>query len=240
MTTIRQIITDAYREAGIIGIEETLDADKFAEGLRRFNALFNSLLDNELGQPLQNIDYGKSGLTNVFAKDEDLSQTIDSVYVPANYRIYLNIGAATTLYLHPNPHDGARLAIVDNGGNLATYNVTLDGNGRKIESAASVVLNTNSLTRQWFYRADTGNWVKIADFIDGDSSPFPEQHDDFLVLLLAFRINPRHGAQSSEEMIEALKRARRQFRNAYRQTTQKDSEPGLYRLPSNRRYWNYP
>lgn len=237
MGTIRQIITDAYREAGIIGIEETLDADKFTEGLRRFNILFDSLFENELGEPLTTVNYGQNGLTNNFAIMEDMSSTIDDLYVPSNHRLILNISAAATLFLDPNPRDGARFAVVDNSGNLATYNVTVKGNGRKIEAASNVVLSTNNLTREWFYRGDTGNWVKVTDFVDGDSSPFPSEFDDFLSMLLAVRLNPRHGAETSAEMIEALKRSRRAFRNRYRQGREVDSELGLTRLPSSRNYW---
>lgn len=237
MGTIRQIVTDAYREAGIIGIEETLDVDKFTEGLRRFNVLFDSLFDNELGEPLINLNYGQEGLTNTYAKNQDYASYIDNTYVPNNSRLYLNIGEAATLYLDPNPRDGARFAVVDNGGNLATYNITVNGNGRKIESASTVTLSTNGLTREWFYRGDTGNWVKVTDFIDGDSSPFPSEFDDFLTMMLAVRLNPRHGATTSTEMVEALKRSRKAFRSRYRQTQKMDSELGLYRLPSTKNYW---
>lgn len=236
MTTIRQIITDAYREAGITEIESTLDTDKFAEGLRRFNVLFNSLFENELGEPLLNVNYGHAGLTNAMALNLDQSQYIDNVYVPSNVRLVFNIDSATTLYLNPRPRDGARFAIIDNGSNLSSYNVTVNGNGRKIEGADSITLSTDSLTRQWFYRADTGNWVKVVDFVDGDESPFPEEFDDFLAMLLAVRLNPRHGATTSDEMVQMLKRARRQFRNRYRQVSEQDSEIGLYRLTANRRY----
>lgn len=234
MATIRQIITDAYREGAIIGIEETLDTEKFAEGLRRFNVLFDSLFDNELGEALVPVNYGINGMVNPYALGADNSAIIDDMYLPSNYRMIVNISEATTIYLDPNPRDGARVAVADNSGNLATYNLTLNGNGRKIEAAASVTLSTNSLVRQWFYRGDTANWVKVVDFIDGDSSPFPDEFDDFLVMLLAVRLNPRHGATTSPEMIEALKRSRRAFRHRYRQSKFVRSELGLLRLTGNK------
>lgn len=237
MTTIRQIITDAYREAGIIAIEDTLDADKFAEGLRRMNAVLNSLFDDEFGEPLRTANYGLAGLTNAYALAQDESDSIDSIYVPSNTRLMLNIDAAATLYLDPNPRDGARLAVVDNGGNLATYNVTINANGRKIESANSVILNTNSINRQWFYREDLGSWTRVADLIDGDSSPFPSKFDDFLASLLAFRIGPRHGAPIPDASIEILKRGRRTFRARYRQVKTAYPELGIVRLPSSKKYW---
>jgi len=237
MGTINQIVTDAYREAGIIGIEEVLDADKLTEGLRRLNVLFKGLFAAELGEPLTSVNYGSLNLNNTYAQDQDASSEIDSAYVPSNTRLLLNLSAPATVYLNPNPRDGARFGVVDAAGNLASFNLTVHGNGRKIESATSVALNTNSLTGTWFYRADTGNWVKTTDFVNGDSSPLPDEFDDLLVMYLAIRINPRHGATSSEEMVEALRRLRKIFKARYAQSSEQDSEIGLHRLPSTKRYW---
>lgn len=237
MTLISQILTDAYRDSGIIAIDDTLDSDKQTEGLRVLNRLYKSLFSHELGEPLTDINYGKIDLNNAYAKALDYSGEIDSAYVPANYRVILNIDAAKTLYLPPDPQDGARFAVKDNAGNLATYNVTVNANGRQIEDADTVVLSTNSLSRQWFYRADTGNWVRVADLAVVDQSPLPEEFDELLILILALRVNPRHGAEMSSGSIEALKRIRKQFRARYKQNTEQDSELGLYRLPSNKNYW---
>lgn len=237
MTLVSQILTDAYREAGIIAIDDTLDADKSSEALRLFNRVFKSLFAAELGEPLLSINYGKSGLNTTYAKEQDASAEIDSAYVPSNSRLILNLDQAKTVYLNPNPKDGARFGIVDSKGNLASFNLTVNANGRLIESASSVVLNTNSLNRYWFYRADTGNWVKATDFITSDTVPLPEEFDELLTTFLAVRINPRHGAESSAELVEVLKRMRRIFRARYAQHSEQDSELGLQWLPSNKRYW---
>ena len=237
MTTIRQIITDAYRDPAIIGIGEDPSAEQLTEGLRRLNVLYRSLFGNELGEPLTTVNYGSQGLTNSYALDEDMSSDIDSIYVPTNYRLILILGAATTVYLNPNPQDGARVAIVDNGANLATYNVTVDGNGRHVEDADTAVLNTDSVNREWFYRADTGNWVRLTELTADDESPLPQEFDDFLITLLSFRLNPRYGAETSDEMGQVLKRMKKVFTSRYKQTAEQDVEIGLYRLPSTRHYW---
>ena len=233
MTTNRDIINDAYREAGITGLDENPEASMLEEALRRLNTLYKSLFGTELGEPLTSVNYGQSGLTNNFAKNEDRSSDINSTFVPSNSRIVLNIGAATTLFLPPNPRDGARFGIIDNGGNLATYNLTVNANGRKIESANSLVLNTNLVNREWFYRADLGSWTRIIDIVVDDPAPLPLEFDDLLTTMLAIRVNPRHGATTSDEMVEALKRIRRIFRARYRQVSEQNSEAGLYRLTSN-------
>lgn len=239
MTTIRQIVTDAFREAGIVAVGDTPEADSLDEGVNRLNTLYRSLFSNELGEPLTAINYGKAGLDNAYAKDEDVSSIIDATYVPSNTRLMLNLDEAKTLYLPPNPQDGARVAVIDNGGNLATYNITLNANGRQIELTDTVVLSTNSLNREWFYRADLGNWVRVLDLDVDAQSPLPVEFDDFLVTLLAFRLNPRYGAETSQEMVEVLKRLRRIFRARYRQTHEQESEAALYRLPSQRFWFNY-
>ena len=239
MSTVRQIIIDAYREPGIIGEDEEPSAAQLAEALRRINVLYDSLFGTELGEPLIPVNYGKGGLTNVFAEAEDQAVHINSTYIPNNARLMLNLENSVTLYLNPLPRDGARVGIIDNLGNLATLNLILNGNGRKIENLSSVTLNTNSLNREWFYRGDLGNWVRVTDLLVDDPSPLPSEFDDLLSTILAIRLGPRHGAKTSEEMVEVLKRARRMFRARYHQKSEQDSELGLYRLPSTKHYWQW-
>lgn len=111
----------------------------------------------------------------------------------------LNLAAARTLKLSPSPHEGQRVAVADAGANLATYNLTLDGNGRTIEGAATQVLATDGMVRQWLYRGDTANWVRLTDLALDDDLPFPTEFDDYFAILLAMRLNPRHGRTLMEE-----------------------------------------
>ncbi len=237
MTTVRQLITDALRESGILAKGESPDADSFDEGLRKLNTLYSSFFGSEMGEHLTTVNYGKSGLSNSYAKDEDISSDIDSAYIPSNYRVVLNIDSPKTLYLNPNPLDGARVAIVDNGGNVATNVVTVDGNGRQIELADTKVLNTDSIKREWFYRADLGNWALVTTLVADDENPFPAEFDDLFTTMLAFRLNPRYGATTAPETTEVLKRSVRHFKARYSQKTEQDSERGFYALPSTKRYW---
>lgn len=230
MTTLRQIITDSLRESGIISLGDEPEADSFQEGLRRLQVLIKSLVGHELGEPLKTLNYGRYNIEEPNAISRDVSSVINSSYVPANTRLIFNISAATTIDLPPNPKDGARIAVIDNAGNFGTYNVTLDGNGRKIEDSATVTLNTNGLTREWFYRADTGNWVRVQDLVAESESPFPQEFDDYLTILLAIRLNPRYNAETKPETLEMLNRAKRQFRARYKQETEMEVEEALLRL----------
>lgn len=215
MTTVRQLITDAYRESGITPLGETPDADEQAEGLRRLNVLFKSFLGNELGEKLNELNYGpNANISHGYEEDTDV---IRQWHIPKNTRVFFNLQSATTLWLDPNPDDGSRFSVNDVAGNFSTRTLNLNANGRKIEGAGFTTLTTNSVIREWFYRSDLGEWVRVTDLTDNDESPFPVEFDDFVVTMLAMRLNPRFGAELSGSSVEALRRARKQFRARYRQ-----------------------
>jgi hypothetical protein len=239
MTTVRQLVTDGFREAGIVEVGGEPDGPEFEEGLRKLQSMYSSLFGNELGDPLVTINYGTQGLTNSYATELDTSSGIAGAYVPVNCRLVFNIGSPQVLFLDPNPRDGARLAIFDNGGNFATNNVVINGNGRSVENSNGLLtLNTNGLNREWFYRADLGSWVRVTDLVADDESPFPVEFDDMMSIMLATRINPRYGAQMDPETVDILSRSRKNFRARYKQIKEESSEFALLRLPSNPYYYS--
>lgn len=205
MTLASDIISDAYRETNIIPLGVSPTANQTTEALTRLNAIISSLLGNEVGDPLDDINVGG---------DYDQSEIL-TTYIPDDSRLVLNLSNAQTFNLDPYPYEGQRLSFIDVGNNLATYNVVLDGNGRNIEGSATLTLSTNGDSRQWFYRADTGNWVKATTLISSDAIPYPTEFDDFFVTTLAMRINPRYGQSLRPETIESLKRMRSQLRSRY-------------------------
>lgn len=234
MSTNRAIVHKGFREAGIIGVGELAEAAEFEEGLDMLQGLYSSFFGNELGEPLASVNYGTEGLINPYAIDEDISTNTQSAFLFVNKRYILNLSATQTLYLHPNPADGARLGVIDNAGNLATNSLILNGNGRHIESANSVTLATNLLNREWFYRADIGGWVRVTDIDPDEVSPLPREFDDLLTTALAIRLNPRYGAETAQETQGMLSRMKRLFRARYKQVTEQKSELGLTRLPNDK------
>jgi hypothetical protein len=223
MTTLSQIVTDALREGNVIGVGMSPDGAESAEAFRRLQAIIKSLFGYELGEQLETADY------------DDVSSYY---FVPSNLRLILDVTEAETVVLNPNPRDGARLGIIDQGGNLATVPVTLDANGRKIETQNSIVLNTNGLVRDWFYRADLGTWVRVTELEQTDESPFPAEFDDFLITLLAMRLNKRYGVADGLEA-DIMRRMRSLFRARYRQSYEQSVEDGLLRLSNDYVYWSY-
>lgn len=230
MTLISTIIGDAFRESNLIAIGVDPTTAEITEALRVLNRYVSALVGNELGELLTDSSYG---LNNVTRPNEDnyvLDDILASYYLPENTRIVTNLQGAKTVYLHPNPRDGARIGITDPSSNLATYNLIFNGNGRTIEDATSVTLATNGVDREWFYRADLGNWARISDLATSDQSPFPAAFDDLLIIGLAMRLNPRNGAAVDPQSIDTYKSQMKKFKSRYRQSKQMGVDTVLGRI----------
>lgn len=206
MTLASDIITAAYRESNLVAIVSTPSDAEVTEALARLNSLVLSTIGSVVGNDLADLTIGGT---------YDASACC-SPYIPGDARLILNLSGATTYSLDPVPYEGQRLAIADAASNLATNHLTLNGNGRQIEGSASVTLSTNGMARQWLYRADTANWVKIDTLASTDQMPLPADYDDYFIVELALRLNPRHGASLSPESQAALVRAKSQIRARYR------------------------
>lgn len=227
MTLVRTIISDGLREGGILPLGGTPDAASEAEGLRKISSIVSSLIGAELGENLTSISYGKNGVTTQEGLKADEKTSLDSSYVPSNSRIIANLEGASTLFLNPAPRPGARFAVIDASGNFSSRALTVNANGRKIENAASLSLATDSLVREWFYRDDLADWVRVTDLTLDTAVPFPAEFDELLVTMLAIRLNPRYGQAIAPETKEVLSRWRTLFRARYRQTVEVLSDTGM-------------
>lgn len=239
MTTIRQLITDGFREAGILAVNIVPDGEQAAEGLRQMRRILRSLFGNELGEPLRSINFGSAGLLNPYAKGQDQASDILGRYFPSGYRLQVNNVGAVTIYLDPNPMPGSRIGVIDKLGNFFTDPITLNANGKTIETAPTAVLQEAGFNREWFYRGDTGNWARVTDPAFDDESPFPIEFDDLLTTIFAFRINPRYGAETSQNLMETMSEMRKRFRARYRQEMEMPVDDALLFLPSTPR-WAMP
>lgn len=239
MTTIRDLIQRAFRETNLLRVGEETPANMEEEAIVELNVLMSSLFGMELGEHLPSVPYGQNNVDPTFA-DIRNDTLIDDTYVPSNSRLILNLESAKTINLNPCPAEGERFAIVDASGNLATYNLTINGNGRKVETASSLVLNTNNLAREWFYRADTATWTRLTGLVHSSDFPLPAEFELFITILLAIRLNPRYGQTLTPDLVETLRRARRMFVTRFSQKKQMSVDEGLLRLPSNLRYYEFP
>ena len=238
MATLRNIIRDAYRESGIIQKGSVPDADQLQEGLEKLILIFQNVYGEEVGGPFVDINFGREGITNVFGLDLDRETYVQNSFARPSYRLILNIDSPKTIYLDPNPYDGARFALVDVAGNLSTNNVTLDGNGRKIEGEATVVVDLDDANIEWLYRGDLATWVRVNTLTADSESPFPSQFDDLFVIKLAMRLHPRYLVQTANETAMHYRDLKKKFRSRYTTRQEVNSELGLYRTTTYR-YLDY-
>jgi len=242
MTTVYQIIVDAYRQSNLIAIGVEPTQIQESEALRYLNRLVKSVFGNEAGENLEALPLGRNEIDKPSGFPWYGDTPGGNFFIPLNKRLNLNLSAPTTVYLHPMPEDGARVAIVDVSKNLATNPLTISGNGRLIEGNFNLTVNTNSANIEWFYRADLGDWQKISPLGILDTFPFPEEFDDLFILMLAFRLNPSYERQLDPQSGEILRRSKTQFRARYHNIIQARSELGLLRtsrMTGDRDYWYY-
>ncbi len=193
----QQAIARAYREAAIKPIGTVPTVEEYTEGLERLNGFLDSLFGAEISEQLSDIQVPRNLRATTNAADpialsypdnltafnqpgEPASQANDTgqVTIPPNSRIVWGGTTATTIYLPEYPQDGARLALASVG---ATATLTLNANGRLIEGATTRAIPTTTTTGEWFYRADTANWVAIAPLELTSESPLPATFDRLLV-----------------------------------------------------------
>lgn len=206
MALASDLIKRGYRRSNLIPLVGAPNAAQTVEGLEHFNGVMLSAVGSVAGAELRDLNVGGSFDMSQYATD----------WVPDCARLVLNLDGARTLKLDPCPYEGQRVAIVDPKGNLSGSPLTLDGNGRKIEGVAALVLNVDGLDRQWIYRADKGEWVRISALAEGDTFPFPVEFEDYFVTMLAVRLNPQYGQAMPESVSFALRDAEGRFSARYR------------------------
>ena len=231
MTLVSQLITDAYRQSNLLAIDTVPTTAQQTEALRYLNRIVKSVFGNEAGDPFEAFPIGRNNISRPSGYPW-YDQTPDNDwFVPKNTRVILNLDAPVNLYLHPAPDDGSRFAALDVSDNLSTYNVVVSGNGMLIEDAFNITLSADGTDKEWFYRADLGNWMLYAPLTSNLEFPFPEEFDDYFITLLAIRLNPAYGVQLDPQSNLVFARAGRQLRARYTQNIQEPSELALLRMP---------
>jgi hypothetical protein len=246
MTTAADIVRRGFREDNLIPIGRAPTLAEQTEGLELLNSFIKSVYGYELGEFMEDwvapqpqrtapvaanfpqLPYplGSDAMVNPSPFADDYSLNIYP-YPPSNSRIVWD-GNAVTLYVPEQPRPGARIAVVQGSGartNPAPGQLlTLNGNGRLIETAVGVVAPSVVLTQpispmSWFYRADIGVWKLIAPLTFTDEVPFPEDYDDFWICALSMRLAPRYTKQVSANTTAALTRLLGRMKAEFRQVS---------------------
>jgi hypothetical protein len=231
MTPVSEIVVQAFREGNFVAIGETTTQEELLEAVPRLNNLVSALFGIELGEGFR--DWYVPGAHDPAAPlrfpltPTGTGETSAEpwAYPPPNVRLVVKIPTARTIYLPASPSDGARLAYVDVG---STGNITIDGNGRKIEGAMSATGTPAEMNgRKWLYRADLGDWIRLKTLTANDAVPLPPEFDDLLVTGLAIRLAPRFSAEISPSLIERHRDMLDRLKKRYKQTERMPSSVEL-------------
>lgn len=239
MTTVASIIQSALRETNLIPIGGVPTTIQSTEAFALLSTIVASVLGNEAGENLNPMPLGQGNINSPSGYPWWANQLPANVFVPVNTRIMCNLTGAGTVNLSPNPHDGARMGIVDVSHNFNTFPLTIKGNGRMIEGATSMTYNVASTIKEWIYREDLGNWVAVIPLDIAGQMPWPPEFDNMFIIMLAMRLNPRYGQSTDPASMLALKASMSQFSARYKQSnTQVSSEIGLLYLTNRATNWN--
>ncbi len=239
MTIAADIIRFAFREGDLLQAESRPTATQETEALERLNRMVQSTYGSEMGEELTDwpvpapqrtaseaanypqLPYpqGLDGIT--LSSPLANSPTLNIYpYPPANSRIVFG-SVTNTVWFPEAPNDGSRMAVVQGSGagdgGVGGATLTLDGNGRTIETANTQAYNQPITARSWLYRADTGDLVAVVDMTLTSQMPFPSDLDDLWICGLAKRLAPRYSRPVTPETVTELKRMQGIFKARYRQ-----------------------
>jgi hypothetical protein len=236
LTLISTIIRDAYREGNLIAKTAEPTTADYEEGLHLLNQNIASVYGIEVGEEYRPILIGRNNISRPsgYPWYETVPDSTDW-YVPANVRLVLNLQEPCTVYLDPNPRDGARFAVLDKSNNLSTYNLTVNGNGRTISGATSVVVSTNGAAREYTYRGDTGDWALVSPLELDDDFPFPTAFEAYFSIGLTIRLDPRYEIGISPSSAAVFSKGEKNFKARYRQSEEQSSEDAYLFTPGVRR-----
>lgn len=244
MTLASIIIQRAYRESNIIPVGTQPSTSQQIEALAVLNSGIRSLPGSVFSENLT--DWGipfSQRVGNVAANSPLYPGSARPIvpqsnpYPPKNTRMVWD-GSTQTVYMPENPPDGARMALVQSAGNgqQTPGLLTLSGNGRTVEGSANY-LSSTATHRNWLYRADLGDWVRIyQDLLASDNLPFPDVFDDFFITGLAIRMSPMYGKTIQAATTGTYTRMASMIRARYFQPT---SEPrgGEELVPGYESFW---
>lgn len=240
MTTVASIINSAFRETNLTPLGVSPTTPQSTEAFNLLSTIVAGVLGNEAGENIVPMPLGQNDIDAPSGYPWYANELPGDVFVPTNIRLMCNLTGNGLVNLHPAPHDGARMGVVDVSQNFDLYPLTINGNGRSIEGGADVVLSDMGETREWVYRGDLGNWVAVAPLAADGEMPWPPEFDDMFIIMLAYRLNPRYGQMIHPASAQALQAATSKFAARYKQSnTQMPSEDGLLYLTHYNRYWGY-
>lgn len=239
MTTVASIINSALRETNLIPLGVVPTTAQSGEAFALLSTIVAGVLGNEAGENLNPFPLGQNEINSPAGYPWWSNELPGNVFLPTNTRIMCNLTGPGNINFHPQPHDGARMGVIDISQNFDINPLTIYGNGRSIEGDDNQVYDTAGLVRQWVYREDLANWVTVIPLNLAGEMPWPPEFDDMFIIMLAMRLNPRYGQIMHPASVQVLQKSMTKFSSRYSQSTtqQQPSEIGLLYLSNYYRYY---
>ena len=166
---VRDMIDRAMRLNGSLAAGDQPNADDAAAALIAANAMKAAWFGTLIGGRLT---------------EQSVSGAVGQAENGGEYAIP---AVAFTLTAPATPKSGSRFGAVDATADFATHNLTIVPGGRQIEgSTASLVISANGDNRRWWYRGDTGAWIREAPWASlSDTVELPDALCAYLPYMLA-------------------------------------------------------
>lgn len=211
-TTLRQVITAAARMVGEVDEGRPAPNAYFASevALPAYNRMIHALFGHRIGLPMT-------------------PMTVTASTTVANGGRYFAGAVAVTLTLPLQPCDGWWFGVSDTNAALATYPVTLARNGWLLEgAAANLTLNTNGTAKEWFFRADVGNWQRVVDLALDDAVWFPDDIVRGLPAMLAMEVAANGYVVAVPDVVAAqANAAHEKISQRYAPRLRSNTDPGI-------------
>jgi hypothetical protein len=198
---VRDVITRAMRLNGSVASGDAPTAEEMADCLEAFNTLKRSWFGTIIGARLTE----QSVITSPIQAENG-----------GEYPIPANLTA--TLTAPANPRSGARFGVVDATLSFAAFHCAVNPNGASSLEGASapLVLSTNGDNRRWWYRGDTANWVREADWTDPTNViEFPDALIAYFPYLLAVVIAPEFNTELRQDVLAGATQGMAAMARAY-------------------------
>ena len=236
MTTLSEICISAFRESQTFDLERVPTTAELNEALSRLR----NIIELHTRPPVQTIWLGRERSLKADRGQiiRDFTDLQENNPVPPDTYVNLLLDQAYEVKLPSSPGDGAVISFIDVAGTLGSHGLTIHGNGNNISGQPSITLDTSGSTTKLMYRRDLGEWRPII-LLDGMSQmPYPTEFDDFWIIMLAMRLNPRYGKEVNQITLQIFNDVRSRFMSRYMSRTS-PSQPDIIWTSDNGNFGNY-
>jgi hypothetical protein len=229
MSTLSSIVSRAFRESQILDINRQPSTEQSTEAL----ALLTGIIARKIRPPVQTVWIGDTTAIKEQRGGilKDFTRFIDEKAIPQDCYVNLVLDKSYSVLLPPSPGDGARLTFIDVSNTLATFPLTLIGNGNLVAGNPTESLGTNGQIYSIMFRRDIAQWIVIDPLVGTSNMPFPPEFDDMFSIELAIRINPRYGKEISGVTADIYTDIRSRFVSRYQQENSSAAPDILWETP---------